>query len=155
MGLALSGSMRAPRRGKVSLLLYSHEHLLIRNKGSLLDKTLWTVMEVRSSQRIYLPLTHFDIAKATIQHCQEALQWIPSTSPMAGHLGLSLLLPFKSKVSVVSIFAAVRPESFLLLAVVNMFFFRHGRTNWPTNQTRYLTNSEAVRIGRILACTQR
>ena len=66
MGLALSDSMRAPRRGKVSLLFYSHEHLLIGNRGSLLDKTLWTVMEVRSSQRIYLPLTHFDIAKASI-----------------------------------------------------------------------------------------
>ena len=53
------------------------------------------------------------------------------------------------------IFAKVRPEIFLRSAVANTFFFRHGRTNWPINQTRHSTNSEVVRIGRILACTQR
>jgi hypothetical protein len=74
MDLSLSGgSMAVLISGMVSLLLYPHEHLLIRNKGSLLDKTLWIEMEARSSQRIYLPLTHFDIAKANAQHRQEAL----------------------------------------------------------------------------------
>ena len=146
--------MRAPRRGKVSRLLYPHEHLRIRNKGSLLDKTLWTVMEVRSSPRTYLPLTYLDMAKASLQHCQEALPWIPSASPMAGHLCLSLLLPFKSKMSVVSIFATVRPESFLLLVVANRFSLGTAK-QIPINHTRHSTNSEAVRMGRIPACTQR
>ena len=113
--------MRAPRRGKVSLLLYPQEHLLIRNKGSLLDKTLWTDMEVRSSQCIYLPSTHFDIAKAGVQHCQEAaIDSICLTND-----GLSLLLPFKWKgsvVSTISLPSKVRPESFLRSAVANIFF---------------------------------
>ena len=52
------------------------------------------------------------------------------------------------------IFAKVRPENFLRLTVANRFFFRHGRANWPINQTRHSTNSEVVRLGRILACTQ-
>ena len=105
----------------VSLLVYPHEHLLIRNKGLLLNKTLWTVMEVRNSRHIYLLLTHLDMAKVSVQHCQEALPLIPSTPPLAGHLGSSLLLLFKSKGSVVSIFAKVRPESFLRSAVANRF----------------------------------
>ena len=156
MGLPLSGaSMAVLISGMVSLLVYPQEHLLIRNKGSLLDKTLWTVMEVRNSRHIYLLLTDLDMAKAGVQHCQEALPLIPSASPMAGHLGSSLLLPFKSKGSVVSIFAKGRPESFLRLAVANRFSLVTAKKNCPVNQTRHSTNSRAVRIGRLLACTQR
>jgi hypothetical protein len=98
------------------------EHSLILNKGSLLEKALWIEMEVPSSQRISLPSTHFDITKASVQHCQEALPKIPSASPMAGHLCLSLLLPFNQVERAGhfnDIFAKVRPESFLRLAVAN------------------------------------
>ena len=137
--------------GMVSLLLCPHEHLLIRNKGSLLDKTLWIEMEVRSSQRIYLPLTHFDIAKASVQHCQEALHRFTNVGTSRSVSFIAAQVESVSRFN--DIFAKVRPEIFLRSAVASRFFFRHGRTNWPINQTRHSTNSEAVRLGRILACT--
>ena len=99
---------------------------------------------------IYLPSTHSDIAKASGQHRQEALPKILSASPMTGHLGLSLLLSFKSKGLAVSTISLPRYG----LAVANRFFSGTAKRNWPINQTWHSMNSEAVYIRYILACTQ-
>ena len=122
------------------------EHPQILNKGTLLDKTLWIDMEV--------PSLSYSKGKRTTSSRSSVMDSISLTDGGTSRFVSFVVVQVESVGRFNDIFAKVRPENFLRLTVANSFSLG-GRTNWHINQIRHSTNSEAVRIGRILDYAQR